>query len=117
MRFFFVAVAGAILCTGHSAQANGAITVDKNSQTMTVAGDGAERYLWPVPPGLPSGGTPSGDFRAFRMEEGRSSTEFDEAPMPHSLFFTKIGPPIHGTVSVNRLGTPASHGCVRLSRA
>jgi hypothetical protein len=37
--------------------------------------------------------------------------------MPHSIFFTKIGHAIHGTDSVNRLGTPASHGCVRLSRA
>src|SRR5206468_806058 len=44
------------------------------------------------------------------------SKEFDDAPMPHSIFFTKIGHAIHGTDSVNRLGTPASHGCVRLSR-
>jgi len=36
--------------------------------------------------------------------------------MPHSIFFTKIGHAIHGTDSVSRLGTPASHGCVRLSR-
>jgi hypothetical protein len=36
--------------------------------------------------------------------------------MPHSIFFTKIGHAIHGTDSVNRLGSPASHGCVRLSR-
>jgi hypothetical protein len=45
------------------------------------------------------------------------SKEFDDAPMPHSIFFTKIGHAIHGTDSVNRLGSPASHGCVRLSRA
>ena len=37
--------------------------------------------------------------------------------MPHSIFFTKFGHAIHGTNSVNRLGNPASHGCVRLSRA
>ena len=36
--------------------------------------------------------------------------------MPHSIFFTKIGHAIHGTDSVNRLGSPASHGCIRLSR-
>ena len=51
------------------------------------------------------------------MEEDHFSKEFDDAPMPHSIFFTKIGHAIHGTDSVNRLGTPASHGCVRLSRA
>jgi hypothetical protein len=50
------------------------------------------------------------------MEEDHYSKEFDDAPMPHSIFFTKIGHAIHGTDSVNRLGSPASHGCVRLSR-
>jgi hypothetical protein len=50
------------------------------------------------------------------MEEDHYSKEFDDAPMPHSIFFTKIGHAIHGTDSVGRLGTPASHGCVRLSR-
>jgi len=116
MRFYFLALAGAVLFAGHSAQANVAITVDKNSQTMTVAVDGVERYHWPVSTGIPSRETPSGNFRAFRMEEDHYSKEFDDAPMPHSIFFTKIGHAIHGTDSVNRLGTPASHGCVRLSR-
>src|SRR5436190_758194 len=51
------------------------------------------------------------------MEEDHFSKEFDDAPMPHSIFFTKIGHAIHGTDSEGRLGTPASHGCVRLSRA
>src|ERR1700719_2063551 len=51
------------------------------------------------------------------MEEDHYSQEFDDAPMPHSIFFTKIGHAIHGTDSEGRLGTPASHGCVRLSRA
>src|SRR4051795_13748125 len=116
MRFFFLAIAGAMLFAGHSAQANVAITVDKNPQTMTVAVDGVERYRWPVSTGIPSRETPSGNFRAFRMEEDHYSKEFDDAPMPHSIFFTKIGHAIHGTDSVNRLGSPASHGCVRLSR-
>jgi len=116
MRFFFVAFAGAMLFAGHSAQANVAITVDKNSQTMTVAVDGVERYNWPVSTGIPSRETPSGSFRTFRMEEDHYSKEFDDAPMPHAIFFTKVGHAIHGTDSVNRLGSPASHGCVRLSR-
>jgi lipoprotein-anchoring transpeptidase ErfK/SrfK len=51
------------------------------------------------------------------MEEDHYSKEFDDAPMPHSIFFTKQGHAIHGTDSVSRLGSPASHGCVRLSRA
>jgi hypothetical protein len=51
------------------------------------------------------------------MEADHYSKEFDDAPMPHSIFFTKIGHAIHGTDSEGRLGTPASHGCVRLSKA
>src|SRR5438477_171717 len=100
-----------------AAQANVAITVDKNAQIMTVAVDGVERYHWPVSTGIPSYETPNGSFRTFCMEEDHFSKEFDDAPMPHSIFFTKIGHAIHGTDSESRLGTPASHGCVRLSKA
>ena len=117
MRSFFVALAGLLLFAGHAAQAKIDITVDKNAQMMTVSVDGVERYHWPVSTGIPSRETPSGSFRAFRMEESHFSKEFDDAPMPHSIFFTKIGHAIHGTESEGRLGAPASHGCVRLSRA
>ena len=109
--------AGLMLFAAGAAQAKVAITVDKNAQMMTVAVDGVERYQWPVSTGNPSHETPNGTFRAFRMEEDHFSKEFDDAPMPHSIFFTKIGHAIHGTESEGRLGTPVSHGCVRLSRA
>ena len=105
-----------LFATG-AAQAKIAITVDKDAQLMTVAVDGVERYRWPVSTGIPSHETPNGSFRTFRMEEDHYSKEFDDAPMPHSIFFTRIGHAIHGTESEGRLGTPASHGCVRLSRA
>ena len=100
-----------------SADAKIAITVDKDNQQMTVAVDGVTKYNWPVSSGNPSHETPNGSFQTFRMEEDHYSKEFDEAPMPHAIFFTKKGHAIHGTDSVNRLGSPASHGCVRLSRA
>src|SRR2546430_10505578 len=116
MRSFLVAFTGLVLFAT-AAQAKVAITVDKDNQLMTVAVDGVERYRWPVSSGLPSYETPSGSFRTFRMEEDHYSKEFDDAPMPHSIFFTKIGHAIHGTDSASRLGSPASHGCVRLSRA
>jgi hypothetical protein len=117
MRSFLVALAGMVLFAGHAAQAKVDITVDKSNQMMTVAVDGVVRYHWPVSTGIPSRETPSGSFRAFRMEADHFSKEFDDAPMPHSIFFTKIGHAIHGTDSESRLGTPASHGCVRLSKA
>src|ERR1700690_3034127 len=117
MRSFLIAIAGLMLFAGSAAQAKVEITVDKNNQMMTVAVDGVERYQWPVSTGIPSRETPNGSFRAFRMEEDHFSKEFDDAPMPHSIFFTKVGHAIHGTESEGRLGTPVSHGCVRLSRA
>jgi len=118
MRSFLVALAGLVLfaATG-AAQAKIAITVDKNNQMMTVAIDGVERYHWPVSTGNPSHETPNGSFRTFRMEADHFSKEFDDAPMPHSIFFTREGHAIHGTESEGRLGSPVSHGCVRLSRA
>src|ERR1700726_157623 len=117
MRSFLVALAGLMLCATSAAHAKVSITIDKNVQEMTVAVDGVERYHWPVSTGIPSRETPNGSFRTFRMEEDHYSKEFDDAPMPHSIFFTKIGHAIHGTDSESRLGSPASHGCVRLSRA
>jgi L,D-transpeptidase catalytic domain len=116
MRSFLIAVTGLMLFAG-AAQAKVSITIDKDAQMMTVAVDGVEGYQWPVSTGNPSHETPNGSFRTFRMEEDHYSKEFDDAPMPHSIFFTKIGHAIHGTESEGKLGIPVSHGCVRLSRA
>jgi hypothetical protein len=90
------------------------INIDKTNQRMTVSVDGAERYDWPVSTGLPRYATPSGSYGATSMNEMWYSREWDDAPMPHSVFFTKRGHAIHGTDEVQRLGKPASHGCVRL---
>lgn len=110
--------AAAILLAGTlAAQAAVEIDVNKDLQQMTVSVDGVPRYTWPVSSGNPSHETPSGSFRTFRMEEDHYSKEFDDAPMPHAIFFTKKGHAIHGTDSVRHLGSPVSHGCVRLSRA
>src|SRR6201995_30416 len=117
MRSLLIAATTLMLFATGTAQAKVYITIDKDAQMMTVAVDGVDRYHWPVSSGIPSRETPNGTFRAFRMEAEHFSKEFDDAPMPHSIFFTKIGHAIHGTESEGRLGTPASHGCVRLSRA
>ena len=117
MRAILIPITGLMFLAGSAAQAAVAITVDKNEQRMTIAVDGVTKYNWPVSSGNPSHETPNGSFRTFRMEEDHYSKEFDDAPMPHAIFFTKQGHAIHGTDSVSRLGTPASHGCVRLSRA
>jgi hypothetical protein len=43
------------------------------------------------------------------------SREWDEAPMPYSIFFTDRGHAIHGSSATRSLGQRASHGCVRLA--
>ena len=91
------------------------ISIDKASQTMTVLLDGVQHYEWPVSTGLRGYTTPSGTYTARSMNKIWYSRQWDNAPMPHAVFFTKDGHAIHGTYEVNRLGKPASHGCVRLS--
>ena len=49
------------------------------------------------------------------MNEVWYSKQWDNAPMPHAIFFTKKGHAIHGSLDTKHLGSAASHGCVRLS--
>ena len=90
------------------------ITVNKVSQKMTVELDGNELYKWPVSTGAPGYDTPSGSFKPFRMEKEHFSKEWDDAPMPYSIFFTGEGHALHGSYHVASLGRRASHGCVRI---
>lgn len=90
------------------------IDIDKSTQRMTVSLDGQLLYRWPVSTGLRAYDTPSGTYTPFRMEKDHFSREWDDAPMPHSIFFTKKGHAIHGTTHLRAIGRPASHGCVRL---
>jgi lipoprotein-anchoring transpeptidase ErfK/SrfK len=91
------------------------INIDKASQKMTVSLDGVQQYEWPVSTGLRGYTTPSGTYTARSMNKIWYSRQWDNAPMPHAVFFTQDGHAIHGTLEVKRLGKPASHGCVRLS--
>jgi len=100
-----------------TATASVLVTVNKATQRMTVSVDGETRYSWPVSTGMPAYATPVGSFKPFRLEEEHYSKEWDEAPMPHSIFFTPAGHAIHGSNATRRLGSPASHGCIRVSPA
>ncbi|HLA01352.1 MAG TPA: L,D-transpeptidase [Aestuariivirga sp.] len=91
------------------------ITINKVSQKMTVKVDGETEYVWPVSTGARGYETPSGKYRPFRMEKDHFSKEWDDAPMPNSIFFTPRGHAIHGSMYVKSLGRRASHGCVRLA--
>jgi lipoprotein-anchoring transpeptidase ErfK/SrfK len=85
------------------------INIDKSIQEMTVFVDGVELYTWPVSTGTRGYTTPSGSYTASSMNEIWYSRQWDNAPMPHAIFF--------GTMEERNLGNAASHGCVRLSRA
>jgi hypothetical protein len=91
------------------------IVVDKTSQRMIVSVDGQQRYSWPVSTGTAAYSTPVGTFTPSRLARVHYSREWDNAPMPHSIFFTDAGHAIHGSRATNHLGSPASHGCVRLA--
>jgi lipoprotein-anchoring transpeptidase ErfK/SrfK len=102
----------AILGLGAStASANVLISVDKSSQQMTV--HGAPRYHFVVSTGRAGYGTPSGTYQPQRLERTWFSREYYNSPMPYSIFFHR-GYAIHGSYEINRLGGPASHGCIRL---
>lgn len=87
--------------------------IDLSEQTMRVYVNGWPRYTWAVSTARPGYRTPVGAYRAQRLERMWYSRKYDLSPMPHSIFF-KGGYAIHGTEYIKRLGTPASHGCVRL---
>lgn len=91
------------------------ILVDKATQRMTVSVNGQQRYSWPVSTGTADYSTPVGTFTPSRLAKVHYSREWDNAPMPHSIFFTDAGHAIHGSRATNHLGSPASHGCVRLA--
>jgi hypothetical protein len=83
---------------------------------MTVSVDGVPRYRWTVSTGRAGYGTPNGTYRPQRLARTWFSKKYYNSPMPHSIFFHG-GYAIHGSYEINRLGGPASHGCIRLHPA
>ena len=87
--------------------------VDLSSQRMNVYRRGRLLYTWKVSTGRRGYGTPTGTWRIHRMHKRYFSRKYDNAPMPHAMFYYR-GFAVHGTTSIKRLGRRASHGCVRL---
>ena len=113
-----IAIAAALGCVSwfisfDDARAQVVINISKSQQQIGVSINGAPRYRWLVSTGRRGNGTPNGNFRPQRLERNWYSRKYDNAPMPHSIFFHK-GYAIHGTTDLARLGRIASHGCVRL---
>ncbi len=83
------------------------LDVTKNGLTKT--------YVWKVSTGKTGFETPTGAYKPTWLSKNHVSKTYDNAPMPFAVFFTG-GYAIHATDAVARLGKPASHGCVRLSK-
>lgn len=93
-------------------------TVSLSAQTMTVAvtdsRGGTKTYVWDVSTGASGFETPTGKFTPTWLSKDHKSKQYDDAPMPHAVFFNE-GIAVHGTQAIGQLGNPASHGCVRLA--
>lgn len=99
-----------------SSASNVEARIDIASQRMIVKVDGEVRHVWKVSTGRKGFSTPRGAYKPQRMHVSYFSRKYDNSPMPYSIFF-RGGYAIHGTNAINRLGGPASHGCVRLATA
>ena len=109
MRILCVAVA--LVLTAIPAQADVSITISKASQQMAVSVDAGPPMVWTVSTGRDGYNTPTGSFRAIRLEEVYFSKKYDDAPMPNSVFFTNTGVAFHqGSL------TERSAGCIHLSK-
>lgn len=107
------AVFAALFFTPASAETI-SITVDVSDQVMYIQSDTGVQEVYPVSTARKGYRTPRGDFKPYTMAKMHYSKKYDNAPMPHSIFFLD-GYAIHATYDVNHLGRPASHGCIRLS--
>ena len=106
--------AGLALPLSSAAYANIVISINKSTQHMLVSVDGQTRYDWPVSTGRAGFNTPSGTFRPNRMDPMHYSREYENAPMPHTIFFDLHGHAIHGFTNTPFGVAAVSHGCVRL---
>ncbi|MGA2125540.1 MAG: L,D-transpeptidase [Xanthobacteraceae bacterium] len=89
------------------------VQVDKATQRMSVSVDGNTQYTWAVSTAAGGYVTPDGIYRPIMMARMWYSRKYHMSPMPHSIFFHE-GWAIHGSFATGALGSPASHGCVRL---
>jgi len=111
----YIAAAALVVVSASAAGAASLVArVDVAAQKMTVSHYGKVIHEWPVSTARAGFTTPRGDWRPYRMHRMWHSRTYDNAPMPFAVFYDR-GWAVHGTSYVDRLGSPASHGCVRVS--
>ncbi|WP_274627345.1 L,D-transpeptidase [Arvimicrobium flavum] len=108
-------LAGAVLLGGVGAAhaSNLVARISISTQTMEILVNGRSTFEWKVSTAGKGYVTPTGSFKPTRMHKMWYSRKYDNAPMPHSVFFHG-GYAVHATDAIKRLGRPASHGCIRL---
>jgi lipoprotein-anchoring transpeptidase ErfK/SrfK len=89
------------------------ISIDISAQSLSIYSRGERQGSYKVSTGKTGYSTPRGSWRVQRMARVHWSRQF-KAPLPHAIFFVG-GVAIHATKGVHKLGTRASHGCVRMS--
>lgn len=87
--------------------------VDVSRQRVTLMEGEKVLAEWPVSTGRPGYETTRGKFKPTFLSRNHRSSQYNNAPMPCSVFFHK-GEAFHGTTALGALGRKASHGCVRL---
>jgi lipoprotein-anchoring transpeptidase ErfK/SrfK len=87
--------------------------VSISEQVMHVYHHGKLVHEWPVSTARTGKITPTGDWRPQFLSRNHRSSRYNNAPMPFAIFYSGHYA-IHGTDQINRLGRPASAGCVRL---
>lgn len=112
----FVSIMLGLMAAPVAAEARVNIRVDLGSQSMHVTTPDGAVHRWAISSGRKGFRTPTGNYSSQRLARMHYSRKYDDAPMPHSIFF-RGGYAIHATSSVSLLGRPASHGCIRLSPA
>ncbi len=94
------------------AKADVHVVINRATQQVTATIDG-KVHVWPTSTGKRDSWTPPGTYSVQSMDADHYSSLYDDAPMPHSIFFNG-NVALHGTMAVGMLGTRDSHGCARL---
>ena len=88
--------------------------VSKSDQKLTLIKNGDHLYTWDVSTARLGKFTPTGTWQAKWLSKDHKSSLYNSAPMPYSVFYYGDFA-IHGTMDIEKLGMPASAGCVRLA--
>jgi lipoprotein-anchoring transpeptidase ErfK/SrfK len=121
-RSFLVAAAGAASLvalpawsqdTGAPAPGQWEAQVSIADQKMRLFHEGALHAEWPVSTARKGRVTPKGTYKPYWLSKHHRSSIYNNAPMPFAVFYDG-NYAIHGTDQIEKLGTRASAGCVRL---